>query len=240
MANYNSQLAIARHNVLTSSDVSASYDLNNLFLSTIEPYIINNVQVLDIGTGNGFVLHIINHRYKNFNLRLIGLDLSQEMLNLAYKEENITYICGSNYKINLPDNSVDIITAKNVTRFSANELFRVLKKNGVFIFREYGKSKGMLEIASLFKERLIRSQTINYYIPKLQKAGLVTINVQEPILKRIYKDIDSVIATIKCYPFISEFSQKDELLIKNYFAGKKEISINADPFILVAQKQLGC
>lgn len=133
--------------------------------------------------------------------------------------------------------SFDVVTARNVTRICVSEIFRVLKDNGVFIFREYGYGKGLMEIAELFSGRIIRQQEPDYYIENLLKTGFVIIEFSQFKISRKYNSANELISIIKSFPFIQDFSKADENLILKKFA--KNAIITSDPFILVANKMKG-
>ena len=55
-------------------------------------------------------------------------------------------IIADNNKLPYKKSEFDMVIGKLVTNFSAREVFRILKKNGNFIYKEYGKYKGMKEL----------------------------------------------------------------------------------------------
>ena len=86
--------------------------------------IMNARRILDIGTGNGFVLKQIQ---ENSDIRstLTGVDNSSEMVITARENlgENATILEGDNNNLPFADNFFDIVTAKNVTRYNSDELY---------------------------------------------------------------------------------------------------------------------
>lgn len=100
-----------------------------------------NANILEIGMGNGFFIKDL--LALNTNLRYVGLDFSQTMideatkLNQAFMESGqVSFINGSIEKLPFEDNSMDCITTTNTIYFwpnleaNAKELFRVLKPKG--------------------------------------------------------------------------------------------------------------
>lgn len=220
-------------------EVEQSVDINTLFLSQITQYLFDGCSLLDIGTGNGFVLSQVLQKTHN-QVQLFGVDNSEEMVLLARKNlADNAKIVGSDIN-NMPfsDCSFNIVTAKNVTRIDASEIFRILKDNGVFIFREYGYGKGMIEIAELFNGRVIRRRRPEYYVESLSRAGLQIIRFDQFEIAREYHSAQELVSIVKSFPFIEDFSESDEALILKKFS--KKAAITSDPFILVAIKLRGC
>lgn len=226
---YNKKI-LARRNKMFN--VNNSSNINNLFFDEILNNIKEDYYILDIGTGTGYVL---NQIYNNINkVHLFGNDNSPVMLDEAKKRcPFANFVLCDNYNLDFDSNSFDMVVAKNVTRFSAREIYRILKPGGIFIYREYGKGKGFREIAQLFKERLIRSRCKSFYVNKLKEAGF-------DIKKSFYcystknYSIQEIIDIIKSYPFIKDFNLEDEHFLKKHFAEK--VHITADPFLIVAVK----
>lgn len=99
--------------------------------------------VLDLGSGGGIDV-LLSARRVGPTGKAFGLDMTDEMLNLARKNAaaigatNVEFLKGHIEEIPLPDNSVDVIISNCVINLSAdkgqvlNEAFRVLKPGGRF------------------------------------------------------------------------------------------------------------
>lgn len=235
---YNNKILSIRDRV-TKFEVEQSIDINNLFLSYISKYLVDGCLLLDVGTGNGFVLSQILQKI-NKQVQLFGVDNSKEMVSLAKKNltKNAKVIEASIDNLPFDDCDFDIVTAKNVTRIDVSEIFRVLKDNGVFIFREYGYGKGLIEITELFSGRIIRQRRPEYYAKNLSKAGFQIIKFDQFEIPRKYNSVQELISIVKSFPFIKDFSKFDEAIIWKKFS--ENAIITSDPFILVAIKLKGC
>ena len=101
---------------------------------------ISSGTVLDVGTGPGDLLDNVASR--NQHLRMVGLDISRDMIKIASKKtlqggrENVELFVGDVAKIGMSDESVDLAVAtlsfhhwKNQAK-AFEELFRVLKPHG--------------------------------------------------------------------------------------------------------------
>jgi len=191
-------------------------------------------RILDIGTGNGYILREIQKRYPD-KYQLIGVDNSAEMLAKAKSLGGcIDYKLADNYHLPFNEDYFATITAKNVTRFSEEEIARVLQTRGLFVFREYGEGKGLIEIANLFQDRLIRSRNPNYYVTKLNKAGFDNISLEQFTLQRQYA-LDELLKIVQMFPFIEDLNDSDLEKIREFYDGKEFVKITSDPFILTAR-----
>ena len=167
---------------------------------------------------------------------LTGVDNSREMVITARESlgESATILEGDNNNLPFVDNYFDIVTAKNVTRYNPDELYRILKDGGYFVFREYGPSKGLVEIANLFRDRLIRSRQIEYYSTVLEASGFEIVSIEQYEVHRKYQSVQEIINITKSFPFIEGYSEKDQEIIRESLNGN--CNITSDPFILVAKK----
>lgn len=150
---------------------------------------------------------------------------------------NATFNLCSNYNLKYENNFFDMVVGKNVTRFSAKEINRVLKPEGLFIFREYGKYKGMMEISKIFKDRLIRSRYKSYYDNKMKSNGFIIINSKYVIEKRIFPNVDAIIGVIESFPMIKEFNKEDENILREIYKESSDINVTSDGFVAVYQKK---
>ena len=116
MANfYNKRKAKIREAVFSNNNISY---IHQIFLDYIGETP-KRARILDIGTGNGYVLSEIEKRYPN-NYELFGVDISRDMLEKAKD------LIGKNASLQLSDNNelpfegafFSTVTAKNVTNFS--------------------------------------------------------------------------------------------------------------------------
>lgn len=212
-------------------------EVNKLFFQIINSYLKDNMKILDIGTGNGYVLKEISEETTK-KIHLYGNDNSEAMLKKAKENCNsATFSLCSNYNLKYENDFFDMVVGKNVTRFSAKEVNRVLKPEGLFIFREYGKYKGMMEISKIFKDRLIRSRYKSYYDNKMKSNGFTVISSEYIIEKRVFSNVDAIIGIIESFPMIKGFNKEDENILREIYAESRDINITSDGFVAVYQKK---
>jgi len=234
---YNDKV-LAIRDAVTRFEVEQGIDASALFIQVLTQYIVDGCSLVDIGTGNGFVLsQVLQHSDKQ--IQLFGVDNSKDMVSLARKNlaGNATIVEADVSNLPFDNCSFDIETAKNVTQIDAAEIFRILKEGGVFIFREYGQGKGMLEIADLFRGRIIRQREPDYYVERLLDAGFQIVKFDQYEIKRKYRSAQELVSIVKSFPFVEDFSKTDEEILLEKFA--QDATITSDPFILVATKPKG-
>ena len=150
-------------------DISPRYDFLNHFLSLgTDIYwrrkfirnlnIISGDTVLDVACGTGDIGFEI---LKKYNVKLINLDLSENMLKIAEKKakdkrfENIQFIQGDAEMLPLENNSVDCLTIaygfRNITHYkkALEEFYRVIKPGGTLGILEFSIPRSKI-FASLF------------------------------------------------------------------------------------------
>jgi len=98
----------------------------------------NDLSVLDLGSGTGFFTELLASRYQ----QVTGLDISKKMLHFAKDNRNksIRWLEADAYKIPLQDNSIDFVYSNLMIQWCdpldlvLNEVMRVLKPGGLFVF----------------------------------------------------------------------------------------------------------
>lgn len=69
-------------------------------------------KVLDAGIGDGALNHILSEKFRN--LEIIGLDISQENLNMANKITKASLVRGDMNNIPFSENSMDLVVSLEV------------------------------------------------------------------------------------------------------------------------------
>ena len=108
-------------------------------------------QVLDCGCGTGPVIELLHEKYPDKHYT--GLDLTPEMIHVAQAKNlsNTNFVVGDCENIPFPEDTFDAIISSNSFHHYPNpqdffnNAYRVLKKNGRLILRDYTtKSKVLL------------------------------------------------------------------------------------------------
>ena len=99
----------------------------------------NTNTILDLGAGTGLLSQLISKRYPDG--QLICLDFAQNSLNNNQADHKI---CANAYHLPLADNSVDMVVSSLMMQWCPdlnqlfNEIHRVLKNDGLFLFATFG------------------------------------------------------------------------------------------------------
>ena len=217
-------------------------DTNRIFFNYILDELKKNskktLKILDLCTGTGYVPKTLCQLTKN-KFKIIGIDLAKEMLAVAEKgkqDKRINYKLANNFKLPFKNGSFDIITNKLSTQFSFKEVYRVLKKDGIFIFKEYGEFKGFKEIKKIFNQRFKKSnKSIDDYLKEIEKNNYKEIILQRFLIKRDYKlsEIENIFYMAN---LIENFKKLDLQKIKSKLMKNSTIRITSDPFIIFLRK----
>ncbi len=123
---------------------SASYDISARLQRYCGKHLMpwlpnrNDLTVLDLGAGTGFFTELLASRYQ----QVIGLDIAKNMLRFAQesRDQSISWLEADAYKIPLQDKSVDFVYSNLMIQWCdpldsvINEVMRVLKPGGLFVF----------------------------------------------------------------------------------------------------------
>jgi ubiquinone/menaquinone biosynthesis C-methylase UbiE len=196
-------------------------------------------RLLDIGTGNGFVLTEVIKRIKAPEaVEFHGVDLSEHMVQDAKKRcafyPQITITKGNNFKLPFDDESFDVVTNKLSSHFSIREVIRVLKRSGLFVFKEYGVSKGFAGIAQLFKGR-IESMDPLEYVRELRAFHIRYCSFNQFYVQRTYSR-EELAVVFRMAPIIKNFDANVDMEAIESVFGRTNIRVIADPFLIIAQK----
>lgn len=125
--------------------------LNNV-ISLINKYQNNQqLEILDLGCGEGYYTNGLKNAFKNDNI--YGLDISKEAINMATKyTKDIYWIVGNSKNIPILDHSLDFITAL-FTVVNQKELERTLKPGG-YIIHVTANPNHLIEIKELIYDEI--------------------------------------------------------------------------------------
>lgn len=220
-----------------------SNDSTKILIDTVINFLNNTSfqRVLDLGTGNGFIAKTLSDKATDLkmNVAIYAIDLSDEMLEQAKKicnsTKNIIIKKRDNNATGFNNNYFDVIVAKNVTAFSPEEIYRILKPGGKLVMKEYGRGKGLLEITSLFPDR-VSSNSADEIIDGFRSRPWKHIQYTQYLFtaQMTKKDIRE---TLTIAPIIDNFSwDTDHEAIDTLFSQNKTTTVTSDPWILYAEK----
>lgn len=150
----------------------------------------NDLQVLDLGSGTGFFTDILASRYN----RVTGLDISTKMLAFAQQKHGkaITWLAGDAYKLPLQNACLDLVYSNLMIQWCQplepviNEILRVLKPGGLFVFSTLADGT-LHELKSSWAQVDDEKHVINF---KTEQDILATFNhAQGKLLEHKVQDI---------------------------------------------------
>lgn len=167
-------------------NIARHYDFLNHFLSLgidkiwrrkmiKEVGMVNPNLLLDVATGTGDVAINTLKQLNNNNLRIVGIDISPEMLNIGKKKINtegvsdkIEMLVGDSENLPFENNKFDAVTVAYGVRNFENlekglaEMNRVLKPNGKLVVLEFSKP-------SMFPFRQLFNFYFKHILPTIGK-----------------------------------------------------------------------
>lgn len=206
----------------------------NASLGCANPVVLANPQkgeiVLDLGSGGGIDV-FISSKYVGDTGKVYGLDMTDEMLELANKNKekmgtnNVEFVKGYIEDIPLEDNTIDVITSNCVINLCENkenalkEAYRVLKEGGRLAIADV---VGLKDVPEYIKHN------VEMWVGCI--AGALQIKEYEEILKRVgFKNVEitpvhiytkEVIASIAEHKNLGDiYSKVDSNLVDAAFAG---------------------
>lgn len=206
----------------------------NASLGCANPLVLANLQkgetVLDLGSGGGIDV-LIASKYVGEMGRVIGLDMTDEMLELAHANkvksgvENVRFVKGFIEDIPLESESVDVVTSNCVINLSEDkeqalkEAYRVLRKGGRFAIADIVQlkdvSEDIMQNVQLWVGCISGALKTETYKALLEKVGFNSVEIT-PV--NVYtKDIIRQIAEDKNLGEL--YRQMDEDLLDGAFAG---------------------
>ncbi|HAT8492078.1 TPA: class I SAM-dependent methyltransferase [Vibrio vulnificus] len=152
-------------------DYSYTKELINVLIKKLGNSQIDNI--IDFGCGGGILAEVLIEGKYNLKVKsVIGLDISNFAVNFASKKydllENIAhkaFLFDGSDCLNIENESIDAIISSFVMHFpiydnQLEELFRVLKPNGCFVYNDYIYHKS----AAHYKDIIKRLNNIGFIV----------------------------------------------------------------------------
>jgi len=214
------------------------------FLEIVKNYVSNETILLDIGTGGGEKLLEI----AKFVEKAYGIDNSRSMITTANrnlrkaKMLNVEFKLADAKKLPFTEESFDVAMCRQAP-FYAEEVFRVLKPNGVFLSQQVGE-----ENKQNIKEIFGRGQSfgekpgsfMSDCIQELENAGLKILRTDTYNATEYYTDMADLIFLLRNTPIMPDFDiEKDERHleeIEKKYKTKNGIKTNSSRFLIICKK----
>ena len=172
--------------------------------------------ILDLCCGTGDIARLLK---KYSSAKVVGVDVSQEMLKIAKSKSNdIEYVLSNVEQLPFEDNQFDIVTVsfglRNIKdKTSAiKEIARVLKNDGQFLHIDFGKPNNFAQKifsfnAKLFAKMFLKNVPSKYFLNSIENYW--TPNEFEQVMSEygfvLNKKIEPIFGVISAQLFIKKF-----------------------------------
>lgn len=166
------------------------WDYKKILLKYLNP----TDTLLDMGTGGGEFLLTLNHPHQLTSVTEAyepNIKLCQEIL--APKGIKVYPITENNQLTNIPSNHFDMVVNRHES-YDENEVYRVLKKGGIFITQQIGAFNNK-DIATFFDDNhtdQFPEMTLEKSVQRLINKGFKVIDQQEYYPKIKFFDLGAI------------------------------------------------
>lgn len=130
-----------------------------------KPYLTNDIQLLDLGCGEGYYLDQLMQQVDLADANFYGLDISKIAIQMATRRNKVAYwLVGNSKNLPFPDHSLDLIIAM-FTVVNVQELQRVLKPGGKIIHVTANNPNHLLEIKELIYDEVFTKEDTFIRLP---------------------------------------------------------------------------
>lgn len=161
----------------------------------VRKYLKPNYILLDMGTGGGEYLQTLNHPYSNtFATEAYPPNFELCQKTLKPLGVDVRQVFDDNY-LPFENEMFDIIINRHEA-FDINEVYRLLKPNGLFITQQVGglNNKALSKfLIKDFKEIISSEHTLKNNISLIQNKGFTTIKSNEYFPKLKFFDIGALV-----------------------------------------------
>ena len=196
--------------------------------------------LLDLGCGDGY----FTSRFAKFNDAVIGIEPSSlinagnELLE-AEKLNNVKFLKEDAYKLSLDDDSVELVMSRRGPD-PENEVFRVLKRDGLFIFITIGEKDcySLKEIVGRGQHFGSSDKVSEQLKSKFKKAGFADVLCKDFIYEDDFSSSEDLKEFLHQVPIFDNYSKADYPSIDAYCERYEESSIKLDRHrvVLLARK----
>ncbi len=209
----------------------------------VQQYLNVNSILLDMGTGGGEYLLTLNHPYSNtFATEAYPINFELCKIRLTSLGIDVRQVFNDNY-LPFENDMFDIIINRHEA-FDINEVYRLLKPNGLFITQQVGglNNKELSRfLISDFKEIISSEHTLENNLILIQNKGFTILDSDECFPKLKFFDVGALVYFAKIieweFPDFSVDSCFKQLCqLQSIVEHEGFIESKEHRFIIVAQK----
>jgi len=207
-----------------------------------------NGVILDIGAGTAYFTIKIAKR--TLNVEIVALDLSSASIKIA--KDNVSNVKDVNIHLLIADgrylpfkNEAFWLVTSRLAPHSIKEAYRVLKKNGWYIFRACGPYNCWKEAHEIFGKRALPFAMAEWWktsfgrLEKLKQRGFKEVYEMFFLVQKYYT-LEQIIKELTFNPIVKDFNPEKDISklkeLEKKYRTQKGIKITADPLILFGRK----
>lgn len=197
--------------------------------------------VLDMETGGGeifssfapFPKHAV--AYEGYKLNIPIAKKRLQPLGVKVVE------CGSINKLPFKDEEFDLVLNRHGA-INAKEIYRILKKKGVFFTQQVTGSEDLQDLVKEFgAKRKFSNITLEGYKKQLKNAGFKIREAKKWKSKKIFKDVGAIVYYLKAIPWVVQgFSVEKNITdlkkLQKKLEKNKRLAFETARFMILAQK----
>ena len=196
--------------------------------------------VLDIDTGGGERLLKIHPPKNSYategykpNVKIARKNLKKIGVKVVYAD--------SAHKLPFKNEIFDLILNRHGA-INAKEIYRVLKKEGIFFTQQVDSRKNLVDLIKVFKEKPKWTfNNLNYRKRELEKQGFKVIKSKEWKGQIIFKDVGAIVYFLKSIPWLVDNFSVDSHLryleeLQRKIEKNGELTFTLANFMIFAKK----
>ena len=204
--------------------------------------------ILDIGVGTAYFT--IKIAEKASNVEIVALDLSSASVKIAKnnvsraKNVNIHLLVADGRRLPFKNEAFWLVISR-LAPHSIKEVYRVLRKNGWYIFRACGTYNCWKEAHEVFGERALPFATAEWWktsfsrLERLKQRGFKDVYEMSFLIKRYYT-FEQIVKELRFNPIVKDFNLERDMPklreLESKYKTKEGIGITGDPLILFGRK----
>lgn len=199
--------------------------------------------VLDMETGGGEIFSLL----KPFPKKAIAYEGYKPNLPIARKKLKPLGVkvveCRNLKKLPFENKEFDLVLNRHGA-INAKEIYRILKKDGIFFTQQITGSDDSQDLVKEFKaKRKFSDINLERYVKELKEAGFKIQIAKKWKGKKIFKDVGAIVYYLKAIPWIvKNFSVKKNLStlkkLQKKLDKEKELKFDTAKFMILAEKSI--
>lgn len=212
------------------------------YIQTAKKLVKQSNAIIDIDTGGGEVLSKIVSPNQKKVYAIEGYKPNVQVARKNLKKIGVkVFYADSAHKFHFKDETFDLVLNRHGA-INAKEIYRVLKKGGVFFTQQVDTKKNLVDLIKTFKGKPKWTfNNLKYRKKELESTGFKILKSKEWRGKIFFKDVGAIVYFLKSTAWlINNFSVKSHLkqlkMLQEKTRHKKELTFTLAKFMMLARK----